>query len=207
MRVGYARVSTQEQTLDSQTDALRQAGCERIYEDKISGMKANKPEFELMMGFLRKGDTIVIWKLDRLGRSTRGLIELVEDLGNKGIHLVSLNDPIDTTSPGGLLVFQIFCALAEHERNVIVQRTRAGLESARARGRKGGRPKGLAVKYQKMAPSVKNLYELGQQSTTEIMNSFQIGSRRTFYKVLRHAGVIIKPIGRSGRKNNEKSLA
>ncbi|CAG5075005.1 hypothetical protein DYBT9623_05540 [Dyadobacter sp. CECT 9623] len=207
MRVGYARVSTQEQTLDSQTDALRQAGCERIYEDKISGVKANKPEFELMMGFLRKGDTIVIWKLDRLGRSTRGLIELVEDLGNKGIHLVSLNDPIDTTSPGGLLVFQIFCALAEHERNVIVQRTRAGLESARARGRKGGRPKGLAVKYQKMAPSVKNLYELGQQSTTEIMNSFQIGSRRTFYKVLRHAGVIIKPIDRSGRKNNENSLA
>ena len=113
---------------------------------------------------------------------------------------MSLNDPIDTTSPGGLLVFQIFCALAEHERNVIVQRTRAGLESARARGRKGGRPKGLAVKYQKMAPSVKNLYELGQQSTTEIMNSFQIGSRRTFYKILRYAGVIIKPVDRSTRK-------
>lgn len=202
MRVGYARVSTQEQTLDSQTDALRQAGCEKIYEDKISGMKANKPEFDLMMNFLRKGDTIVIWKLDRLGRSTRGLIELVEDLGKKGIHLVSLNDPIDTTSPGGLLVFQIFCALAEHERNVIVQRTRAGLDSARARGRKGGRPKGLAVKYQKMAPSVKNLYELGQQSTTEIMNSFQIGSRRTLYKVLRHAGVIIKPIERSARRED-----
>jgi DNA invertase Pin-like site-specific DNA recombinase len=207
MRVGYARVSTQEQTLDSQTDALRLAGCEKIYEDKISGMKANKPEFELMMGFLRKDDTIVIWKLDRLGRSTRGLIELVEDLGTKGIHLISLNDPIDTTSPSGLLVFQIFCALAEHERNVIVQRTRAGLDSARARGRKGGRPKGLAVKYQKMAPSVKNLYELGQQSTTEIMNSFQIGSRRTFYKVLRHAGVIIKPINRSRLKDDEKSLA
>lgn len=207
MRVGYARVSTQEQTLDSQTDALRRAGCEKIYEDKISGMKANKPEFDLMMEFLRKGDTIVIWKLDRLGRSTRALIELVEDLGKKGIHLVSLNDPIDTTSPGGLLVFQIFCALAEHERNVIVQRTRAGLDSARARGRKGGRPKGLAVKYQKMAPSVKNLYELGQQSTTEIMNSFQIGSRRTFYKVLRYAGVIIKPIDRSGRKDDQNSLA
>ena len=100
-------------------------------------------------------------------------------------------DPIDTTSPGGLLVFQIFCALAEHERNVIIQRTRAGLDSARARGRKGDRPKGLALKYQRMAPSVKNLYELGQQSTTEIINSFQIGSRRTLYKVLRHAGVIL----------------
>jgi DNA invertase Pin-like site-specific DNA recombinase len=155
-----------------------------------------------MMGFLRKGDTIVIWKLDRLGRSTRGLIELVEDLGNKGIHLVSLNDPIDTTSPGGLLVFQIFCALAEHERNLIVQRTRAGLESARARGRKGGRPKGLAIKYQQMATAVKNLYELGQQSTIEIMSSFQIGSRRTFYKVLRHAGVIIKPMNHLRRKGD-----
>jgi len=196
------RPTVQEQTLDSQTDALRLAGCEKIYEDKISGMNANKPEFELMMGFLRKGDIIAIWKLDRLGRSTRGLIELVEDLGKKDIHLVSLNDPIDTISPGGLLVFQIFCALAEHERNVIVQRTRAGLDSARARGRKGGRPKGLAVKYQKMAPSVKNLYELGQQSTTEIMNSFQIGSRRTFYKVLRHAGVVIKPIDSKSRKED-----
>lgn len=108
MRVGYARVSTQEQTLDSQTDALGQAGCERIYEDKISGIKANKPAFELMMGFLRKGDTIVIWKLDRLGRSTRGLIELVEDLGNKGIHLVSLNDPIDTTSLVACWCFRYF---------------------------------------------------------------------------------------------------
>lgn len=196
------RPTVQEQTLDSQTDALRLAGCEKIYEDKISGMNANKPEFELMMGFLRKGDIIAIWKLDRLGRSTRGLIELVEDLGKKDIHLVSLNDPIDTISPGGLLVFQIFCALAEHERNVIVQRTRAGLDSVRARGRKGGRPKGLAVKYQKMAPSVKNLYELGQQSTTEIMNSFQIGSRRTFYKVLRHAGVVIKPIDSKSRKED-----
>lgn len=86
MRVGYARVSTQEQTLDSQTDALRQAGCERIYEDKISGMKSHKPEFELMMRFLRKEDTIVIWKLDRLGRSTRGLIELVEEIANKGLN-------------------------------------------------------------------------------------------------------------------------
>ena len=199
MRLGYARVSTQEQTLHSQTDALRQAGCQRIYEDRVSGAKAHKPEFERMMGFIREGDTIVIWKLDRLGRSTRQLIELVENLGNKGIHLVSLNDPIDTTSPGGMLVFQIFCALAEHERNVIVQRTRAGLESARARGRNGGRPKGLTEKYQKIAPSVKNLYELGQQSTTDIMSTFQIGSRRTFYKVLRYAGAAIKSIDK-GRK-------
>ncbi len=206
MRVGYARVSTQEQTLDSQTDALDQAGCERTFTDKVSGMKAHKPEFERMISYLRAGDTIVIWKLDRLGRSTRGLIELVETLSQKGIHLVSLNDPIDTTSPGGLLVFQIFCALAEHERNVIVQRTRAGLESARARGRTGGHPKGLAVKYQKIAPAVKNLYESGSQSTTQIMSYFGIGSRRTFYKVLRYAGVAIKPMT-TGRQANQKPLA
>lgn len=206
MRVGYARVSTQEQTLDSQTDALEGARCERIFTDKVSGIEAHKPEFERMLSYLRSGDTIVIWKLDRLGRSTRQLIELVEGLGKKGIHLVSLNDPIDTTSPGGLLVFQIFCALAEHERNVIVQRTRAGLESARVRGRNGGRPKGLAVKYQKIAPAVKNLYESGDQSTTQIMSYFQIGSRRTLYKVLRHAGVVVTPISR-GRREDEKTLA
>lgn len=211
MRVGYARVSTQEQTLDLQTDALQQAGCDRVFTDKVSGMKAHKPQFELMMSYLRAGDTIVIWKLDRLGRSTRGLIELVEGLSQKGIHLVSLNDPIDTTSPGGLLVFQIFCALAEHERNVIVQRTRAGLESARARGRQSGRPKGLAVKYQKIAPAVKNLYESDSQSTTQIMSYFGIGSRRTFYKVLRYAGVEVKPIatGRTGapERVDQNSLA
>jgi DNA invertase Pin-like site-specific DNA recombinase len=205
MRVGYARVSTQEQTLDSQTDALQRAGCERVYTDKISGIKSHKPEFERMMGYMRAGDTIVIWKLDRLGRSTSQLIELVEGLSKKGIHLVSLNDPIDTTSPGGLLVFQIFCALAEHERNVIVQRTKAGLESARSRGRKGGRPKGLAAKYQKIAPAVKNLYESGDQSTTQIMSYFQIGSRRTLYKVLRYAGVVVTPISR-GRREDEKPL-
>jgi DNA invertase Pin-like site-specific DNA recombinase len=191
--------------LDSQTDALQEAGCERVYTDKVSGIKAHKPEFERMMGYLRTGDTIVIWKLDRLGRSTGQLIELVESLGKKGIHLVSLNDPIDTTSPGGLLVFQIFCALAEHERNVIVQRTKAGLESARSRGRNGGRPKGLAAKYQKIAPAVKNLYESGQQSTTQIMSYFQIGSRRTLYKVLRYAGVEVSAMV-GGRRASEKPL-
>lgn len=209
MRIGYAIVDGLEQTSDFQTEALRNAGCERIYEDRIAGIKAGKPEFERMMGFVQKGDTIVIWKLDRLGRSTRNLIELIEDLGNKGIHLVSLNDSIDTTTLAGEVIFQVFRALAEHERNVTQQRTKAGLKSARARGRKGGRPKGLTSKYQQIAPSVKNLYESGHQSTTDIMNEFQIGSRRTFYKVLRHAGVIINPseqgVNHSRRKKNENS--
>jgi DNA invertase Pin-like site-specific DNA recombinase len=192
MKVGYARVSTQEQILDLQLDALKKAGCEKIFTDKVSGIKVQKPEFEKLLHYVRQGDTITIWKLDRLGRSTKQLIELVEELGKRGVNLISLNDPIDTTSPSGVLVFQIFCALAEHERNLIVQRTKAGLESARARGRKGGRPQGLALKYQKIAPAVKDLYEASQQSTTDIMRYFSIGSRRTLYKILRFAGVEIK---------------
>ena len=132
-------------------DALKQKGCQAIYTDKVSGVKTVKPAFEQMMNFIREGDTIIIWKLDRLGRSTKDLIELVATLEKKKVNLISLNDPIDTTSPSGILVFQIFCALAEHERNVIVQRTKAGLESARARGRNGGRPKGLLPAYQEIA--------------------------------------------------------
>jgi DNA invertase Pin-like site-specific DNA recombinase len=111
------------------------------------------------MNYVREGDTIVIWKQDRLGRSTKGLLELVEMLSNKGINLISLNDPINTTSPSGVLVFQIFCALAEHERNVIVQPTKAGLQAARTRGLKGERPQGLAPKYQKIAKAVGELYK------------------------------------------------
>lgn len=205
MIVGYARVSTQEQTLDLQIDALKLKGCQSIYTDKISGMKSVKPAFEEMMGYLREGDTIVIWKLDRLGRSTRDLIELFTTLSNKKINIISLNDPIDTTSPGGILVFQIFCALAEHERNIIVQRTKAGLESARARGRNGGRPKGLIEKYQAIAPAVKELYDSQKQSTTQIMKFFNIGSRRTFYKILIHTGVQVA--GFSKKKGRKKLVS
>ncbi|MDO1451099.1 recombinase family protein [Rhodocytophaga aerolata] len=201
MKVGYARVSTQEQILDLQLDALEKHGCSKIYTDKVSGMKAHKPEFEKLMSYVREGDTIVIWKLDRLGRSTKGLLELVEMLSKKGINLISLNDPIDTTSPSGVLVFQIFCALAEHERNVIIQRTKAGLQAARARGRKGGRPQGLAPKYQKIANAVGELYELNKQSTTQIMQYFGIGSRRTLYKILRFAGVEVKEFSKATREN------
>src|SRR4028119_137266 len=123
-----------------------------------------------------------------MGRSTKQLIDLVEDLGKRKVNLISLNDPINTTSPSGVLVFQIFCALAEHERNVIVQRTKAGLQAAKARGRKGGRPQGIAPKYQKIAKAVGELYESNKQSTTQIMHYFGIGSRRTLYKILHFAG-------------------
>ena len=114
MKVGYARVSTQEQTLDLQMDALKQKGCETIYSDIVSGVKVVKPAFEKMLSFMREGDTIVIWKLDRLGRSTKDLIELVATLEKRKINLISLNDPIDTTSPSGILIFQIL-ALPFHQ--------------------------------------------------------------------------------------------
>lgn len=197
MKLGYARVSTSEQVLDLQLDALRQAGCEQLFTDTISGVKTQRPGWEQLLAYARPGDAVVVWRLDRLGRSTRQLITLVEELGQRGLHLVSLQDPIDTTSPGGQLVFQIFCALAEHERNVLVQRTRAGLTAARARGRQGGRPAGLAPRYQQIAPAVRELYEAGQQSTRQLMAYFQIGSRRTLYKVLRFAGATIAPAGKA----------
>ena len=186
MKLGYARVSTSEQVLALQLDALRQAGCEHLFTDTVSGMQAHKPSWEQLLAYARPNDTIVIWRLDRLGRSTKHLIEVVEDLSRRRLHLISLQDPIDTTSPGGELVFQIFCALAEHERNVFVQRTHAGLQAAR--GRQGGRPPGLAPRYRQIAPAVRELYEAGQQSTRQFMAYFQIGSRRTLYEILRFAG-------------------
>lgn len=206
MKIGYARVSTQEQTLDMQTDALEKNGCRTIYTDKASSTKEAKPAFDEMMKNLREGDSVVIWKLDRLGRSTRALIDLVAGLDKRKVNLISLNDPIDTTSPGGILVFQIFCALAEHERNIIVQRTMAGLQAARARGKNGGRPKGLIEKYKLIAVSVKDLYDAEKQSTAQIMKAFNIGSRRTFYKILAHANAEVKSFEKkSGRKRGTKN--
>ena len=141
--------------LDLQLDALRQAGCDDVYTDTVSGVQAHKPNWEKLLAYARPGDTVVIWRFDRLGRSTKHLIEVVEDLSRRGLHLISLQDPIDTTSPGGQLVFQIFCALAEHERNVLVKRTRAGLQAARARGRQGG-PRALRRVTRKSPPPSRN---------------------------------------------------
>lgn len=137
VQLGYARVSTFEQNLDLQVDALKQQECKRIFSDKVSGVKSNKPQFEKLLEYARPGDTIVVWKLDRLGRNTVQLIELMESLKQKGIHLKSLHEAIDTNTATGMLFFQFMCILAEHERNVIRERTTAGLNSARARGRTG----------------------------------------------------------------------
>ena len=139
MLIGYARVSTTEQNLDLQKDALKQAGCERIVADTASGGKAQRSGLDRALELLRKGDTLVVWRLDRLGRSLRHLIELIGELEGRGIGFQSITEAIDTTSPGGTLVFHIFGALAEFERNLIRERTMAGLEAARrGAGRAGG---------------------------------------------------------------------
>ncbi|WP_186394579.1 recombinase family protein [Stappia sp. TSB10GB4] len=146
MNIGYARVSTAEQNLTLQTDALAAVGCERVFVETASGAQRDRPELQRALDFMRPGDTLVVWKLDRLARSMRQLIDTVELLQAKGMGFRSLTETIDTTTAGGMLVFHVFAALAQFERAMIRERTRAGLEAARARGRKGGRPRSLTNK-------------------------------------------------------------
>jgi len=141
MIVGYARVSTDDQTLALQLDALQAAGCETIFRDTISGAKTERPGLTKALEHVRNGDMLVVWRLDRLGRSLSHLIELIQTLEGRGVGFKSLTEQIDTTTSGGKLIFHIFGALAEFERNLIRERTVAGLQAARARGRKGGRPR------------------------------------------------------------------
>ncbi|XWN32720.1 MAG: recombinase family protein [Devosia sp.] len=143
MLVGYARVSTQDQRPALQLDALKAAGCEKVFREKASGAQRDRPQLAATIDYMREGDTLVVWKLDRLARSVKQLIETVEDLETQGIGFRSLTEAIDTTTSGGKLVFHIFGALAEFERSIIRERTRAGLDAAKARGRIGGRPKKL----------------------------------------------------------------
>lgn len=141
MRIGYARVSTTDQSPELQLEALRRAGCEKIHTEKASGAKADRVELaRVLHDVLRTGDTLVVWKLDRLARSLKMLIATAEDLEERGIGLVSLTENIDTTTPGGVLIFHVFGAIAQFERALIRERTTAGLDEARRRGRKGGRP-------------------------------------------------------------------
>jgi DNA invertase Pin-like site-specific DNA recombinase len=146
MFVGYARVSTLDQDPALQIDALTAAGCERIFTEKASGAQRDRPELKAALDYIREGDTLVVWKLDRLARSLQQLIETVDELDKQHIGLRSLTESLDTTTSGGKLIFHIFGALAEFERAVIRERTSAGLAAARARGRKGGRPPALKEK-------------------------------------------------------------
>lgn len=188
MKFGYARVSTADQHLDLQLDALRQAGCETIFHETGSGAKTERRQLAELLKQVRSGDLVVIWKLDRLGRSLKHLVELVSQLIDKGVGLQSLNDPIDTTSPQGKLIFNIFASLAEFERDLIVERTRAGLQAARARGRKGGRPKGLSDGAKIKAVAAEALYKERKLSVGEIAANLAI-SKATLYSYLRYRGV------------------
>lgn len=143
MFVGYARVSTRDQNPASQIDALKAAGCDRVFLEKASGANRDRPELKAALDYLRAGDTLIVWKLDRLARSTRQLVETAEDLAKREIGLKVLTQTIDTNSPGGRLVFHVFAAVAEFERELMLERTHAGLASARAANRRGGRPKAL----------------------------------------------------------------
>src|SRR5919202_4587865 len=171
MNIGYARVSTDEQNLDLQRDALKKADCKKIFEDQVSGTKDRRPGLEDALSHLRQGDTLVVWRLDRLGRSLRHWIDTVTTLQERGIEFKSLTESIDTTTSGGKLVFHIFGALAEFEREIIRERTRAGMEAARSRGKQGGRPKKLSQNKAEMA---RKLYQDKSHSLQEICDSFGI---------------------------------
>ncbi|XAS69269.1 recombinase family protein [Micrococcaceae bacterium Sec5.7] len=138
-RIGYARVSTRDQNLDLQIDALKNAGCDKIYEDTISGTKARRPGLDKALDTLRDGDTLVVWKLDRLGRSVKDLLDFAGGLNNRGVGFVSLTDAIDTTTVSGRFFFNVMASLAQMERELMVERTQAGLRAAREQGRVGGR--------------------------------------------------------------------
>jgi DNA invertase Pin-like site-specific DNA recombinase len=181
MLVGYARVSTSQQDTALQIDALKAAGCERIFEEKASGAQRDRPQLKAALEFMRSGqDTLVCYRLDRVARSLKQLIETVEDLEARGIGFKSLNEQIDTTSAGGKLVFHIFAALSEFEKSLIKSRTMAGLEAARARGRIGGRPKLINDDKLKVA---KTLLANSDMTVTDIAKQIEV-SPATLYRYL-----------------------
>ena len=183
MIVGYARVSTTDQHLDLQRDALLKAGCERVFEDHISGTTTDRPGWAQARAALRAGDTLIVWRLDRLGRSLKHLIETITELDQAGVAFKSLQESLDTSSTGGKLVFHIFGALAEFERDLIRERTVAGLAAARARGRKGGRPAKLDAKR---VATAKRMLEDSNQTVTEVAELLGV-ARSTLYRALKTA--------------------
>jgi DNA invertase Pin-like site-specific DNA recombinase len=190
MLIGYARVSTQEQTLNLQQDALQKAGCTCIFTDTASGAKTERKGLDEALRYVRKGDTLVVWRLDRLGRSLPHLITTMTALEERGIGFKSLTENIDTTTSGGKLIFHIFGALAEFERNLIRERTQAGLLAARERGRKGGRPKALTGKQLAIA---QDLYDK-RHPIVEICRTLKV-SKATLYRALKTGGRQPQPLG------------
>jgi len=184
MLIGYARISTHDQCLNLQQDALHQAGCEKIFSDEVNGTASSRPGLDKLKEQLRSGDTLVVWRLDRLGRSVRDLIDWVTTLENEGVGFISLQESIDTTTSNGTLVFHLFAALAEFERNLISERTRAGLDAARARGRKGGRPKALDKEKRKLLIELYDQKKIPINTLCKMMGI----SKPTLYSYLKEEG-------------------
>lgn len=176
-QIGYARVSTNDQDPELQIQALKKAGCKKIFTETVSGIASSRPELDKCFDYLRKGDTLIIYKLDRLGRSAKDIINITNTLQERAINLVALNDNIDTTTPQGKFMFQLTASLAELERNLISERTKDGLKAARARGRLGGRRKKLT---EKEANQVRQLHKKNIMSIKEICQRYKI-SRSTLY--------------------------
>ncbi len=190
MKLGYARISTRDQHAHLQHDALQAAGCERIFTETASGSRTDRPVLAELLAQVRPGDVIVVWKLDRLGRSLTHLVQTVGRLVELGVGFKSLQDPVDTTSAQGRLVFNLFASLAEFERDLIRERTQAGLVAARARGRVGGRPRGLTHSAEITAHAAATLYREGKLSVAQICQKLAI-SRSTLYNYLRFKQVEI----------------
>ena len=178
MLIGYARVSTQDQNPDLQTDALAKAGCERLFVEATSGASIDRPELANALSHCRPGDTLVVWKLDRLGRTVRQFVAFVHELSERGVEFKSLSDSIDTGTPAGRFFFHVMAALAEMERDLIRERTRAGLDAAKARGRQGGRPPKLTADQ---VAHARKLIET--ESASDVAKSFGV-SRSTLYRAL-----------------------
>lgn len=190
MKYGYARVSTKDQVLDLQIDALKKASCNKVFIKIAKGSKIERPEWTSLLNEIQSGDTLVVWKLDRMGRSLPHLIKIVNKLISNNIDIVSLNDPINVITAQGRLMFNIFASLAEFEKDLIRERTMAGLKSARDRGRMGGRPKGLSAKAKRNACSAEALYKQNELTSAEIAAQLNI-SKTTLYKYLRTRNVKI----------------
>lgn len=196
MHFAYARVSTEDQNLDLQLDALKAAGCEKIFREKLSGAKTDRPELQKLLDQVREGDTVTVWKLDRLGRSMKHLVETVTSLGEKNVGFKSLKESIDTTTATGKLIFHIFAALAEFERGMLQERTNAGLAASRERGIIGGRKKGIDPEILAKGKSAVALYKAKTESVSKIAQ--QLGmSKPTLYKLLKHEGVEVSKYTRS----------
>ena len=193
MQIGYARVSTEEQTLELQKDALTGAGCSRIFSDVASGANTERPGLAEAIKFVRTGDTLVVWKLDRLGRSLQHLIETIRDLEQRQVSFKSLTENIDTTTSGGKLVFHLFGALAEFERDLIRERTKAGLKAARLRGRLGGHPRAASLNSPQKVALAQSLYDNKDTPIADICSTLRV-SRATLYRYIKtdREGVIAK---------------